>query len=372
MYVSAHILTASFKLGLKAQHVTAISWLAKVTGAEVDGLSVGSKTLSFIPKKSPTQLSQREFHIKADSSSASTLLVLQALTPYLLFAANDAGDPIILHIEGGTNVDWSLSYEYFDQVLAPTLEERFGLKIERHLDVRGWSLGPSSRGSITLKVHPVPKGQMIKYNPPKKNLSYPKSYDVASVDVNMITPSNTHSMLQSQLVKDIGAIYPDADVQFKVVEDSGSDARWSVLLVAHSVDGIRWGRDVLCSMPRNTKSRDSFVKKLSSSLCQALHGEVCLGGQVDEYLQDQVVMILALCEGYSSFPRGERPEHAESEAELDKLTLQGSRIRREQTHEPFGHGSSHTQTARWVVSQMLPKAEFYNKGDMVKGVGFSL
>ena len=154
------------------QHVTSISWLAKVTEAQVDGLSVGSKNLTFIPKKSPAQLSQREFHIKADSASASTLLVLQALTPYLLFAANDAGDPINLHIDGGTNVDWSLSYEYFDQILVPTMEERCGIKIERRLDVRGWSLGPSSRGSIILKIHPVPKGQTLKYTPPKK-LTYP-------------------------------------------------------------------------------------------------------------------------------------------------------------------------------------------------------
>ena len=297
------------------------------------------------------------------------------MTPYLLFAANDAGDPIILHIDGGTNVDWSLSYEYFDQILVPTMEERFGIKIERRLDVRGWSLGPSSRGSIILKIHPVPKGQTLKYTPPKK-LTYPESYEVASIDVNIITPSNTHSLLQSQLVKDILTFYPDADVQFKVVEDSGSDARWSVLLVAHSVDGIRWGKDVLCSTPRNTKSRDNFVKKLSSTLCQELHNEISLGGQVDEYLQDQVVTLQALCEGYSSLPRREYPEDSQPEAELagriDKLTLKGNGIRREKTHKPFGHGSGHTQTARWVVSQLLPKAEFYNKGDFIKGVGFSL
>ncbi len=361
--------------GLKVQHVTSISWLAKATDAEVEGLSVGSKNLTFIPKKSPAQLAGREFHIKAESDAASALLILQAMTPYLLFAANDAGDPIALHIDGGTNVDWSLSYEYFDQILMPTLEERFGLKIERQLDIRGWSLGAASRGSITLKIYPVARGQTLKYTPPKK-YTFPKSYDVAAVDVSIITPASSHPQLQSQLVQDLGALYPDADVQFKLTQDSGSDSRWSVLLVAHSVDGIRWGKDILRSMPKKTKSRDTFIKQLSSKLCRELHDEVSLGGQVDEHLQDQVVALQALCEGYSSFPRGDGPGESDSEAELvgqiDNLSLKGSRVRREKTNEPFGHGTGHTQTARWVVSQLLPKAEFYNKGDFVKGAGFSL
>lgn len=356
------------------QHVTSISWLAQVTDADVEGLSVGSKNLTFIPKKSPTQLAGREFHIKAESDAASALLILQAMTPYLLFAANDAGDPITLHIDGGTNVDWSLSYEYFDQVLMPTLEERFGLKIERHLDVRGWSLGPASRGSITLKIHPVPKGQTLKYTPPNK-YTFPTSYDVSTIDVNIIAPISFHAQLQSQLVNDLGALYPEADVQFKLTEGSGSDARWSVLLVAHSPDGIRWGKDVLRSMPKRI-SREVFIKKLSSLVCRELYDEISLCGQVDEHLQDQVIALQALCEGYSSFPRGDHPVDSNSEADLvgqiDSLSLEGSRVRREKTHEPFGHGSGHTQTARWVASQLLPKAEFYNKGDLVKGIGFSL
>lgn len=358
--------------GLKSQHVTSIAWLAQVTDARVEGLHVGSSTLSFHPQQPPTELSQRCFSISADSSAASTLLVLQAILPFLLFASNRAGEPLELDISGGTNVSWSLSYEYFDQVLMPTLEERFGVSIERQLRRRGWSLGPQSNGNIWLRVHPLSKGLQLQYRPPP-TYSFPESYRVASIDASIIVPAASHEQMQEELVKDLGVLFPDADVHFKLCEDSGSDARWSVLLVARSAAGIRWARDVLCSMPKKTKSRRTFVAQASRSLCKELHEEVGLGGTVDEHLQDQVIVFQALAKGLSSFPRTDQAAEMGSLSHgHGSIDVSSADMRREKTHEPFGHGSGHTQTARWVVSQILPRVEFYNKGDFVDGIGYSL
>jgi RNA 3'-terminal phosphate cyclase (ATP) len=46
-------------------------------------------------------------------------------------------------------------------------------------------------------------------------------------------------------------------------------------------------------------------------------------------------------------------------------------MRKEKTHEPFGHGSMHAKTARWVTCQLLPTVEFYDKGTLVRGVSTS-
>lgn len=295
--------------------------------------------------------------------------MLQAILPFVLFASGgDGAEPLELDVSGGTNVSWSPSFEYFDQVLMPTLEERFGIAIERELRGRGWSLGPQSRGSIWLKVHPVPRAQKLKFTPPPK-YTFPESYEVKSIDVSIIVPRASHEQLQGALVKGLGVLFPDADVRFKLSEDSGDDARWSILLVAHSAAGIRWARDVLCSMPKRAKSRDAFIARVADSLCKELYEEVSLGGTVDEHLQDQVVSFQALAEGLSSLPRGDHP--AEVGALADGVDGLDIRMRREKTHEPFGHGSSHTQTARWVAAELLPLVEFYNKGDSVKGVGYS-
>ncbi|KAJ6779480.1 hypothetical protein PWT90_00786 [Aphanocladium album] len=361
--------------GLKVQHVTSIRWLADVTGAEVEGLSVGSKTLTFIPKKGPADLSGRSFEIKAETDAASALLILQAIFPFVLFAGDDKHEPLTITIHGGTNVQWSLSYEYFDQVLMPALEGRFGIRIDRKLNERSWNTGKTSPGSITLTMHPVPKGEKLHYSPPKRYM-YPASYNVKTINITMIAPAHAHEQLQSQLFCNLGELFPDAELHMKLVEDSGSNLKWNVLLVADSHDGIRWAKDILLGMPKKMKSAETFVKQLASSVCRHLDEEISLGGQVDEHLQDQLVVIQALCDGYSSFPRGDHPGDSVPEASLsgsmNNLSLSGERVRKDKTYDPFGHGSMHTQTARWVASQLLPAAEFYNKGDFVKGVGFSL
>lgn len=257
----------------------------------------------------------------------------------------------------------------------PTLEERFGIQVERELKVRGWSSGTGPQGSIALKVHPVPKGKKIHYSPPKK-YAYPASYEVKTVNVSIIVPSHSHAELQNQIIHNLGELYPDADVQLKMTEDSGADSKWYVLLVAESQDGIRWASDILASLPKKSRSADIFRKQTASRVCRQLYEEISLGGQVDEHLQDQLVAIQALCDGYSSFPRGEHPRDTAPEltltGDMNNLSLTGGRVRKEKALEPFGNGSMHTQTVRWVASEVLPATEFYSKGDIVKGVGFSL
>ncbi|KHO01275.1 RNA-3'-phosphate cyclase 1 [Metarhizium album ARSEF 1941] len=361
--------------GLKAQHVASLSWLAMVTDAETTGLHVGSETLAFSPARPPTDLARRCFEIEAGTDAASALLILQAVLPYVLFAGNDANEPVVLDIRGGTNVRWSPSYEYFDQVLAPTLEERFGIHIGRELTARGWNLGPRSRGHMTLTIHPVPRGRAVRFSPAPR-YAFPESYRVCRVDASVIVPRASHRRVRDELVAALGRLYPDAGVEFKVVEDSGSDARWSILLVAHSEGGIRWARDSLFSIANKTKlSRDGIIQHACSSLCKELYEETSLNGTVDEFLQDQIVFLQALAEGYSSLPRGEDPAESRANASIGAvgdLAVWNMRPRRDTTHEPFGHGSTHTTTARWVVGELLPAAKFYNRGAVVRGVGFSL
>ncbi|RGP75037.1 rna 3 -terminal phosphate cyclase [Fusarium sporotrichioides] len=360
--------------GLKSQHVTSIQYLAEITDADVDGLSVGSKTVTFAPRRTPTELYQRNIKVSAESGSASALLILQAILPFLIFAGNDSEEPVELQISGGTNVSFSLSFEYLDQILLPTLEERFGIQVGRTLERRGWSMGPQSRGQISLKFHPLKIGQGLRYKAPEQR-KYPESYEVRAVDVSMVVPGSAHEKLQASLTKDLEGLFPSTEIYFKLTEDTNLDSRWYILLVAHSTSGIRWGHDWLGSLPKKTKNRDRFMDQVSKQLCQGLYKEVEVGGQVDVHLQDQVVVFQALCEGYSSFPRGDGPDESFSGSLIDEmgnLEIGGNRTRKEKTHEPFGYGSLHSQTARWVASEMLPNVEFYNKGDVVKGAGISM
>ena len=400
--------------GLKSQHVTAIEYLAAATDAEVDGLSVGSHTLTFSPRQPPSALVKRNIKIEANSPAASVMLIFQAIFPFLLFAANDKNEPITVTISGGTNVSFALTYEYLDQVLLPALHDAFGIDVDRRLLARGWSLGRQQRGSVEFTFRPLKLGEGLRFREGKDGNEggvyggpgpLPVVEDVEEIDVSLIMPTSMHQAMREALEEDLEVLFPGIEPNFKIIEDSGADSRLYVLLVARA--GIaRWGRDSLSSMPKNAaagkgakgkgsgpsggstggkQSTASLCATISRKISKELYEEVSLGGVVDEFLQDQLVVFQALAEGRTSFRRGEPKDGLEQTmavtAENTTTTAASAgvnnsndkkKMRREKADKPFGEGSTHTTTARWVTTELLPAVEWYNKGSICEGVGMHM
>ncbi|TVY39871.1 RNA 3'-terminal phosphate cyclase [Lachnellula occidentalis] len=336
--------------GLKAQHTACIKTLVDATRAEVTGCSVGSKTVEFRAKLSPADLVNRNIQVKADSA-ASILLVFQALLPFLLFAGDEAGSPVTASIQGGTNVSFSLSYEYLDQVLLPALE-RFGVKVERKLEYRGWSHGSRQIGSAKFKVTPLPPGQS--FSAPE----WPSQRgNITKIDVSIIVPSALHGPLKKTILFELGLVFPDVEASFVLVEDSKHNARIYTLLVAHTSTGLRFGRDWLYDRKSKNKSLGDLSTEIAQKVIDELDAEVKKGGLVDEYLQDQLVVFQALAESKSGIPGSN-----------DTATSDPKRV--ERMNEPFGDGSTHTKTARWVTGQLLPNVKWLDNGRLCEGVGW--
>jgi RNA 3'-terminal phosphate cyclase (ATP) len=249
----------------------------------------------------------------------------------------------------------------------PTLHERFGIEVERKLVKRGWSAGTLERGTVWFRVRPLGVGQTLRLKDGVPEEYAAKDFEIKSVDVSILAPSEMHKGLQNSIVRELGELLPDAEVCFKIVEDSVKNSRIYVLLVARS-ETLRWGRDILTSAPKKKKAKEDVAGTVARKVCRDLYEEVDARGTVDEYLQDQLVVFQALAEGRTSFPRsGER--HLEEE--LADLSI-GDRMRRDKAAEPFGEGSTHTTTARWVTAQLLPRVDWYNKGRVCQGVGMRM
>jgi RNA 3'-terminal phosphate cyclase (ATP) len=316
----------------------------------VKGCSIGSKSFEFKARRAPTDLVNRNIRVKAESA-ASILLVFQAVLPFLLFAGDEKGTPITASIHGGTNVSFSLSFEYLDQVLLPALE-RFGIKVERKLEYRGWSHGPAQVGSAKFTINPLAPGQAL------KEPAWPKEQGkITKIDVSIIVPRELQKPLLEAFEFELGLVFPDVDINFILVDDSRHKARVYALLVAHTSNGLRFGRDWLYDGKTKDKSIDQLSTKVSQRVVDELDKEVRKGGVVDEYLQDQLIVFQALAEGKSSIP---------GTAEL----LTSDRERVDRTDEPFGDGSTHTTTARWVVSQLLPEVKWVDRGRLCEGAGW--
>ncbi|KAI0400935.1 RNA 3'-terminal phosphate cyclase-domain-containing protein [Xylaria palmicola] len=371
--------------GLKYQHVSAIEWLARATEAEVDGLVVGSRTLEFRPTAPPTALRDRKIEITPESRGASALLIFQAMFPYLLFAHNESGDPIELEIHGSTNPTFSPSYEYLDQVLLPVLHERFGIMVERQLKKRAWTIGPLTQGTIWLKFQPITPGQCLRLVKPWNDKIQPGDLDkIKRIDLSILVPNAIRGPLENALVDSLGAEFPEAEMSFVVNEESGHDARMYVLAVAHSESGLRWGRDFLYDRSWKRKQATTIAKEMAKKVTKDLWEQTVVHtAAVDEYLQDQLVVFQALAQGRTGYwcraterldgetrpdpteDGGNKMDQGREDVRLDKP------MRKDKTGEPFGFGSMHATTARWVASELMPAVQWFNKGTICEGAGIS-
>lgn len=312
--------------------------------------------------------------------------------PFLLFAAADADGPAIeLTISGGTNVTFSPSWEYLDQVLLPTLEGWFSggdgapCRVERRLVARGWRSGGRGAGELWFRVHPLPRGAALEPAAAAagSGAATGDDLDVTSVEVTIVAPADMHGELEDALRGDLEAVFPGVD--FRAPEESGHESRIYVLAVARSATGLRWGRDVLYGGGRKGKSRAQLSREVSRMVTEALEEEVLgRGGVVDAFLQDQLVIFQALARGRTSFPRSVRPTEKDEqrsvqsnadavEEELRRLRIGEEGLREDRVRGPLGDpetDSSHTRTARWVASEMLgPRIRWFSKGVVCEGMG---
>src|SRR5512139_1688271 len=109
--------------GLQAQHLTAVTALGQICGAEITGAALGSQALMLGP--GPVRPGEYHFDI---GTAGSTILVLQAVLLPLALARG----PSRVTLTGGTHVPWSPPADYLQDVLLPRLEQ---IGIRARLDV---------------------------------------------------------------------------------------------------------------------------------------------------------------------------------------------------------------------------------------------
>ena len=129
--------------GLLRQHITAVNAATEVGGASVEGASIGSKALTFIPQ-----------HIRAGAYSfaigtaGSTMLVLQTiLLPLAL-----ADDESLIELEGGTHNPAAPPFDFMLHAFLPLLK-RMGAQVDLELVRPGFY--PAGGGKIQARIAPA-------------------------------------------------------------------------------------------------------------------------------------------------------------------------------------------------------------------------
>ncbi|RMD39838.1 hypothetical protein DV735_g5288, partial [Chaetothyriales sp. CBS 134920] len=323
--------------GLKESHLAALHWLADQTGASVEGAELGSQDVKFRPRRragarTGVQKQQtgehdavnhrhRHHHTIELKKPGSVWLVLQAILPYAVFGMAKGEKRVDFTLTGGTNVDKSMSGEYVQQVMLPTLH-KIGLPATVQVEIvkRGWACG------VAPEIGEVKVGGGL------EGFQVVNRGEIEKISISIVAhPESLRRQVIDKVTQQVGQRFKVPIVEAVVDEDSGHESRFYLLLVAHSSHGWRIGRDFLGTGAkiRSAGQVERLVEESVSRAVAALDTELRHGGCVDEHLQDQLVIFQALARGSSVVDAG---------------------IGR-------GDGTLHTQTVRWVCKEMLGEEE---------------
>ena len=144
------------KPGLRAQHKAGIDLVAVMSGGRAEGSEVMSQEMVYTP--APATATWSETSLVGDAhGGGSVALMAQIALPVLCFARlqpSDEGSVVNLRLIGGTNAGFSPQIEFTQHVLVPTLRRLCGMDLNVSLIARGGSWGG---GEVALSITPKPR-----------------------------------------------------------------------------------------------------------------------------------------------------------------------------------------------------------------------
>lgn len=290
--------------GLKAQHLTGLTLVRDLAGGKLDGGEFGSVEVSFIPG----QLRSGEF--SADTKTAGAVCLLaQVSIPCALFSPG----MVSLNLRGGTNAQMAPQIDEYTEIFLPNIS-KFGFDFEFEVVRKGFF--PRGGGEVNFFLQPVKQLQPISLTSPGV---------VQSVIGWSFTAGNLPQRVGEQMASAARRQIAEADVpalrgvpvRIETYKEDASCAPHSgsgIVLVAKTSTGCILGGSAL-GAPR--VSPEDTGAKAAEELLEAVES----GGCVDKYIQDQMIIFMALAAGSSTLVTGPITLHTETAIHIaEKLT----------------------------------------------------
>ncbi|MGM5484280.1 MAG: RNA 3'-terminal phosphate cyclase [Nanobdellota archaeon] len=285
------------KPGLKAQHLKAIKAAKELFSAKTEGDHLGSQNLRFIPGK----LKRKSLNIDIGTAGSVTLL-LQALLPALIREK----DRVRLSIRGGTDVKWSMPFDYLDNVVLPFY--RIYADIEVKLRKRGYF--PKGGGEVEIKVKGNDEDKGIELSSQGKLVHIKGIANSSSdLDVNEKSAQSAKSLLRKY----------DCPVRIdtrtsRSESTGGGIVLWATLTMREDEierrRPIRLGGDELYEKDPYSPGQEAARKLLKS-----IDSGIC----ADEHLTDNLIPLLGLYGG--EIKTGRMTDHMKAGIEVCKKFL---------------------------------------------------
>lgn len=288
------------KPGLRPQHLTGFQMMADICNGEIKGDQVGSTEITLRPSSI-----QAGSYMADTGTAGSVALLLQVSLPCTLFAPG----PITMTFKGGTNAEMAPQIDYVTLVMKPMLE-KFGVYFNCDIIRRGYY--PKGGGEIVVSTKPIHQLKAVELTDRGKVTSIRGTAFVAGV-----LPFHIAKRMAQTASDIIGRQYPDVDVQIVPKQERREDAVGSgsgIIIVAETSTKCLLAGSAL---GKKGVQAEEVGRQAAESLLQSLNH----GGCVDEHLQDQLIIFMALASGVSKVLSGPLTMHTKTAIYIaEKLT----------------------------------------------------
>ncbi|KAL4249538.1 RNA 3'-terminal cyclase family protein [Abortiporus biennis] len=282
--------------GLKWQHAAGVRLAGQISNATLQGCSVGSREILF----SPGEINTSRHYLADPTTAGSITLLLQIALPCLIFSRASSSPSCNVTLRGGTNVPHSPPIDYTQRIFLPFIHRHFGIDPVLQIHKRGFA--PKGGGEVHYSMSPT--------HGPLPPLTLLERGDVVVVQgfayVAGIRRSLAETMAgiaKATLIS--GGIDPNiinVDVFEEPRQNCPAGICSGVFLTATTTGG--------CTLAGSAygKGAEIVVAAAANELLQNLDH----GGCVDEYLQDQMIIFLALAKGRSAVRCGPLSLHTKT------------------------------------------------------------
>jgi len=277
------------KPGLAPQHMHGVKALAKLTNANVDGLSLGSTELKFEPRT----IGGGKFRVDI-GTAGSTTLILQILMPAAAFAKKS----VEVEITGGTDNPLAPPIDFLKNVTLPILR-RMGYLGEIECIRRGHY--PHGGGIVHARIEPIKRLAAIKLIEPGKVTLISGVAHCVKLPEHIAT-----RMAHAASMTMIKAGYSKINIKTEYYEPSHDPhlgPGTGITLLAETGSGAILGAS---SLGRLGNPAEQVGREAAESLAKQLR----TGCAVDRHLTDQLIPYMALAEGISEITSAEITSHA--------------------------------------------------------------
>ncbi|MBN3317368.1 RTCA cyclase, partial [Atractosteus spatula] len=269
--------------GLRPQHLSGLELVRDLCGGHLEGADVGSTEVMLSSGKI-----KGGSHVADTKTAGSVGLLLQVSLPCVLFA--DA--PSELCLKGGTNAEMAPQIDYTMKVFRPMVE-KFGVKFDCELKMRGYY--PRGGGEVIVKTNPVKELSPASLT---ERGTITKIYGRAFVAG--VLPHKLAKDMATAAVRQIRKEIKDLYINIQAMQEKKEEAFGNgngIIIFAESSTGCIFAGSAL-------GKKGVYADKVGIEAAEMLLRNIRHNGCVDEFLQDQLIVFMALANGTSRVRTG--------------------------------------------------------------------